>query len=193
MQKASALRDAAERSRDEALRQLEVHQTGIEALQSKLQSAVDKIHKGNEVSRAGCQSASVVSLCICVCVCVCVCLCICTGFVWVSFSPLILCGQTIRQLQVEGAALKSKLQAKNEVIRKQETVVQEQRGRVADLSRQLASRDDALAVGSKQRDLLERELAEAKKSVAEGAELVQKNEEVCVSMSVCLSVSDSDS
>jgi hypothetical protein len=70
------------------------------------------------------------------------------------------------------------VQSKNEVIRRQEDAVKDLRDRVADLTRQVNSRDDSLVLGERQRELLERELKEARKNVAEGAELVQRNEEV---------------
>lgn len=49
LHKASSLREAAERSREDSLGQLQMHQKGLEALQEKLKTAVDQIHKGNEV------------------------------------------------------------------------------------------------------------------------------------------------
>lgn len=86
--------------------------------------------------------------------------------------------EAIQQLQNDVQACRSKLQSKNEVIRKQEALVQELRTRVAEISRKESKLRDDLALGVQKRELLERELKTAQASISEGAEIIQKNQEV---------------
>jgi hypothetical protein len=86
--------------------------------------------------------------------------------------------EAIQQLQQDVQACRGKIQSKNEVIRKQEALVKELRTRVAESAREEGQLKDAALLGGQRRELLERELSTAKASIAEGAEIIQKNQEV---------------
>mmetsp|Transcript_12986 Transcript_12986/g.19568 ORF Transcript_12986/g.19568 Transcript_12986/m.19568 type:complete len:694 (+) Transcript_12986:209-2290(+) len=133
IKKASSLRTAADEARQEALKQVELYEGGMEALQEKLKTAVAEISRGNE---------------------------------------------SIRKLQEESSSYRDKLNTKNEVIRKQESVIKDLRERISDMSRHQASMEDSLKISNQRQELLERELSDAKKSIAEGADMVQRNQEV---------------
>lgn len=86
--------------------------------------------------------------------------------------------EAIQALQKDVEACRGKLQSKNEVIRRQEALVVELRGRVAEMTRAEGKLRDAAAVDEQRRELLERELKTAQASVAEGGDIIQKNQEV---------------
>ena len=86
--------------------------------------------------------------------------------------------EAIQQLQNDVKTCRDKIQSKNEVIRKQEALIQELRSRLADSNREESKLKDEIALGTQKRELLERELNTAKANIAEGADIIQKNQEV---------------
>jgi ABC-type transporter Mla subunit MlaD len=88
--------------------------------------------------------------------------------------------QTLRRFQTETQSLKEKISSKNDIIRQQEKMVQEQKERLNDLNRKNLSLEETIGLLNQKRALLEREFNESKKQIQESVKVIQDNEKVHV-------------
>jgi hypothetical protein len=81
--------------------------------------------------------------------------------------------------------LKEKIGSKNEVIRRQESMIREQKDHINDLNRKNLSLEETIDLLNQKKALLEREGNENKRQILESAKLIQDNEKVSSSLSLC--------
>ena len=81
-------------------------------------------------------------------------------------------------MQSDNVTIKEKLNSKNEIIRKQEMIIQEQKDRFNDLQRNFLDSEGSQKIINQQKDILEREICEYKKQLAESATRIEENEQV---------------